>query len=104
MAGDFRISSGLRVEEAPGFATRAVATIVAAWSCRFRVLMRHSHLALSPAAALPVHADRYLDHESSRLSFMSEHCRSQSQAHCVLSLRGQIAADLPAVSLPVPAR
>ena len=66
--------------------------------------MRHSHLALSPAAALPVHADRYLDHESSRLSFMSEHCRSQSQAHRVLSLRGQIAADLPAVSLPVPAR
>lgn len=66
--------------------------------------MRHSHLALSPAAALPVHVDRYLDHESSWLSFMSGHCCSQSQAHCVLSLRGQIAADLTGISLPVPAR
>lgn len=66
--------------------------------------MRHSHLALSPAAALPVHVDRYLDHESSWLSFMSGHCCSQSQAHRFLSLRGQVAADLPAVSLPVPAR
>lgn len=66
--------------------------------------MRHSHLALSPAAALPVHVDRYLDHESSWLSFMSGHCCSQSQAHRFLSLRGQIAADLPAVSLLVPAR
>lgn len=55
--------------------------------------MRHSHLALSPAAALPVHAEWYLDHASSRLSFMSGHCLGQSQAHRFLY--GQIAADLP---------
>ncbi|MFV9684015.1 hypothetical protein ACNFD4_15160 [Pseudomonas sp. NY15367] len=58
--------------------------------------MRHSHLALSPAAALPVYAERYLEHAFSRLSFMSGHCLGQSQAHRFL--HGQIAADLPVPS------
>jgi len=49
--------------------------------------------ALLLAAALPVHADWYLDNESSRLSFISTHSGSQSEVHRFLTLHGQIAAD-----------
>ncbi|AXO62890.1 YceI family protein [Ectopseudomonas oleovorans] len=55
--------------------------------------MRRSLLALLLAAALPVHADWYLDNESSRLSFISTHSGSQSEVHRFLTLHGQIAAD-----------
>ncbi|UFQ98598.1 YceI family protein [Pseudomonas wenzhouensis] len=55
--------------------------------------MRRSLLALLLAVALPVHADWYLDNESSRLSFISTHSSSQSEVHRFLTLHGQIAAD-----------
>ena len=55
--------------------------------------MRRSLFALPLAAALPVHADWYLDNESSRLSFISTHSGSHSEVHRFLTLHGQIAAD-----------
>lgn len=74
--------------------------------------MRRSLLALLLAAALPVHADWYLDNESSRLSFISTHSGSQSEVHRFLTLHGQIGAkgnarlrvDLDSLSTGVPLR
>ena len=62
--------------------------------------MHRSFFALLLAAALPVHADWYLDNESSRLSFISTHSGSQSEVHRFLTLHGQIAAD-GRVAVPV---
>ncbi|AVO54449.1 YceI family protein [Ectopseudomonas mendocina] len=55
--------------------------------------MRRSLFALLLAVALPVHADWYLDNESSRLSFISTHSGSQSEVHRFLTLHGQIGGD-----------
>lgn len=74
--------------------------------------MRRSLLALLLAAALPVHADWYLDNESSRLSFISTHSGSQSEVHRFLTLHGQIGTkgnarlrvDLDSLSTGVPLR